>query len=73
MKTAGACCTDCRGVVTVPSNTTGLADITKNVDFYSLAHFSALVPHSAWVCAGEDATWEAAGAARAGAGWWRRW
>ena len=40
----GACCTDCRGVVTVPSNAAGLADIKKNVEFFSLAHFSALIP-----------------------------
>jgi glucosylceramidase len=40
----GACCTDCRGVVTVPSNATSLDAVTRNVEFYSLAHFSALVP-----------------------------
>eukprot|EP01050_Picozoa_sp_SAG11_P000433 SAG11_NODE_13_length_26388_cov_67.360341_5_plen_640_part_00 len=40
----GACCKDCRGVLTVPSNATGMGDITKNVEFYSLAHFSAFVP-----------------------------
>ena len=40
----GACCTDCRGVLTVPSNASGMADITKNVEFYSLAHFSSFVP-----------------------------
>ena len=39
----GACCTDCRGVLTVPSNASGMADITKNVEFYSLAHFSSFV------------------------------
>jgi glucosylceramidase len=40
----GACCTDCRGVLTVPSNSSSLADIERNVEFYSLAHFSAFVP-----------------------------
>jgi glucosylceramidase len=40
----GACCTDCRGVLTVPSNATSMADITKNVEFYSLAHFSYFIP-----------------------------
>jgi hypothetical protein len=40
----GACCTSCRGVITVPSNASTLADVTRNVEFYSLAHFSTLVP-----------------------------
>ena len=40
----GACCTDCRGVVTVPSSASKMAEVTKNVEFYSLSHFSALVP-----------------------------
>ena len=43
----GACCTDCRGVVTVPRNATSVEDVTKNVEFYSLAHFSAFVPAGA--------------------------
>lgn len=40
----GACCTDCRGVVTVPSSASKMDAVTKNVEYYSLAHFSALVP-----------------------------
>eukprot|EP01052_Picozoa_sp_SAG31_P018292 SAG31_NODE_1291_length_8975_cov_26.197274_4_plen_272_part_00 len=40
----GACCSDCRGVLTIPSNASSMDDITRNVEFYSLAHFSALVP-----------------------------
>ena len=40
----GACCTDCRGVLTVASNASRLTDVSYNVEFYSLAHFSALVP-----------------------------
>lgn len=40
----GSCCTTCRGVITVPSNASTLSDITRNVEFYSLAHFSTFVP-----------------------------
>ena len=40
----GACCTDCRGVLTVPATASSLTDVTRNVEFYSLAHFSAFVP-----------------------------
>jgi len=39
----GACCTGCRGVITVPNNASTVADVTRNVEFYSLAHLSALV------------------------------
>ena len=32
-------CTDCRGVVTIPSS----GDIDKNVEYYVLAHFSKFI------------------------------
>jgi len=45
----GACCTTCRGVITVPRNASTIDDVTRNVEFYSLAHFSALVPSGSYV------------------------
>jgi len=39
----GSCCTTCRGVVTVPRNTHVADDVVYNVEFWGLAHHSALV------------------------------
>eukprot|EP00928_Gymnodinium_smaydae_P029009 TRINITY_DN21971_c0_g2_i1.p1 TRINITY_DN21971_c0_g2~~TRINITY_DN21971_c0_g2_i1.p1 ORF type:complete len:487 (-),score=28.59 TRINITY_DN21971_c0_g2_i1:58-1518(-) len=41
-----SCCKTCRGVVTVPSHATSIANVTFNVDFYGLAHHSAFVSSS---------------------------
>jgi len=40
----GACCPTCRGIITVPSTATSMSDISREVEYYNLAHFSKLVP-----------------------------
>jgi len=37
----GACCTGCRGVVTIPSYANSLQQVNFNVEFFGLAHHSA--------------------------------
>jgi len=39
----GSCCSDCRGVVTIPSDAESIENVTFNVEFYGLAHHSALL------------------------------
>jgi glucosylceramidase len=37
----GSCCTNCGGVVTIPSNAKSVDDVTFTSDYYGLAHHSA--------------------------------
>jgi len=41
--TGGACCTTCRGVVTVPSMAASISDIVYNVEFVGLAHHTSVL------------------------------
>lgn len=45
----GACCTNCRPLVTIPSTAKTIHDLTFNHDYYQLAHHSAFVKKGAKV------------------------
>ncbi|WP_366247652.1 hypothetical protein [Terribacillus aidingensis] len=46
-------CTDCRGVVTVDSQT---SSITENVEYYALGHISEFVQHLPYTIASQSAS-----------------
>jgi len=43
----GACCKNCRGVLTIPSTAKSFQDVDFNVEFVALAHHSAFVRRGA--------------------------